>query len=236
MKRILSLVLALLSPLSKAADAKLGSDADPIRRMLFASQSLQEQAAQMHLTGHPGTFQDIADAAKLAHHGHREEAVLKLEGALQRPDNGTRVTLWVWAGLRELGVQPEPKLAGEVLGAIIEMPSSGGYDTLAAYADGSARYLNFSGKAIFWDQPDAQMRALCKGLIDATIRPSSSARPRTTLALPKSDAQVTLLTRSGNYVIVNPPQPVINAGTALMIELMNRAKQGADQPHGSQKK
>jgi hypothetical protein len=49
------------------------------------------------------------------------------------------------------------KSAFEVLGAVLEMPSGGAYDTLPGYVDGSARYLNFSGKAIFWDAPDASV-------------------------------------------------------------------------------
>lgn len=225
MKRLLYLLSFLLVPFTKAESAKLGSEADPIRRMLFASQSLEQQAAQMHLDGQPGALQDIATAAKLTSQGKKSEAIASLQNALKHPDNETRVVLWTWTGLRELGVQPDAKLAGEVLGAVIEMPSGGAYDTLAAYADGTARYLNFSGRAIFWDQPDDKVKALCKGLIDSTIPASSAARPRTALSLPKGSAQVTLLTRSGNYVIVDPPESVVGAGAALMMELMNRAQQ-----------
>ena len=38
-----------------------------------------------------------------------------------------------------VGERPEPKYAFEVLGAIIETPMGGAYDTLAAYADDTAR-------------------------------------------------------------------------------------------------
>jgi len=55
---------------------------------------------------------------------------------------------------------------------------------------------------------------------------SPAARPITKDApTPKSGAQVTLLTRSGMYVISEPPQSVINAGSALMLELMQRVKE-----------
>jgi len=37
--------------------AKLGSENDPIRRMLFASQSIKEQVSQIRLDGKPGAFQ-----------------------------------------------------------------------------------------------------------------------------------------------------------------------------------
>jgi len=36
---------------------------------------------------------------------------------------------------------------------------SKGTDTLAAYEDGSARYLNFIGAAIIWEHPDTSLRA-----------------------------------------------------------------------------
>ncbi len=209
----------------KADSAKLGSDADPIRQMLFASQSLKEQVRQMHLDGSPNPFQTISDASKLVDAGKKSEAVARLRGALDIPQLETRIQLWVWSALRELGEKPDQKFAFEVLGVIIEMPSGDGCDTLAAYVDGSARYLNFSGKAIFWDAQDDTIKSLCQAFVDSTIPASKGAKPRTNLSLPKRDGQVTLLTRSGLYVITAPPEPVVGAGAALMLELMKRARE-----------
>jgi len=225
MKKLLAFLMALLPGHIKADSAKLGSDADPIRQMLFASQSLKEQVSQMHLDGSPGAFQTIADASKLVEAGKKEEAIARLRGVLDLPQLETRIQLWVWSALRELGEKPDPKFALEVLGVIIEMPSGGAYDTLAAYVDGSARYLNFSGRAIFWDAQDAAIKSLCQAFVDSTIPASNRAKPRTSLSLPKRGAQVTLLTRSGLYVITAPPEPVAAAGAALMLELMKRAKE-----------
>jgi len=225
MKKLLASLMALLPGHMKADSAKLGSDADPIRQMLFASQSLKEQVSQMHLDGSPGAFQTIADASKLVEAGKKGEAVARLRRVLDLPQLETRIQLWVWSALRELGEKPDPKFALEVLGVIIEMPSGGGYDTLAAYIDGSARYLNFSGRAIFWDAQDAAIKSLCQAFVDSTIPASNRAKPRTSLSLPKRGAQVTLLTRSGLYVITAPPEPLAAAGAALMLELMKRAKE-----------
>jgi len=204
---------------------KLGTDGDPIRQMLFANQSLKEQAKQARLDGTNSPFQRIADASKLADEGKTNEAIVKLQSVLQMQSLETRVQLWTWAGLRELGKKPEQQVATEVLGVIIEVPMQNGYDTLAGYADGSARYLNFSGKAIFWDKPDATIKNLCRGFIETAIPASNSAKPRINNALPKSDTQITLLTRSGNYVIITPPQSVMNAAAKLMVELINRTKE-----------
>jgi len=56
MKKLFAFLMAFLPGHAKVDAAKLGSDADPIRQMLFASQSLKEQIHQMHLDGSPGAF------------------------------------------------------------------------------------------------------------------------------------------------------------------------------------
>lgn len=240
MKKLLALLMAFLPGFAKAADTKLGSEGDLIRQMLFASQSLKQQVARAHLDGTPGPFQSIADASKLVDAGKKVEAVTLLRSILDTPNLETRMQLWVWSALRELGQSPDPKFAYEVLGAIIEFPSGGGYDTLAGYVDGSARYLNFSGAAIFWDAEDPTIKTMCQALIDSTIPASSRAKPRTSLSLPTGTAQVTMLTRSGPFVIVSTPDSVIGPGAALMMELMKRAKEkqgelasGANEPQRS---
>ena len=54
---------------------------------------------------------------------------------LDLPQLETRIQLWVWSALRELGEKPDPELAFEVLGVVIEMPSGDGHDTIAAYGE-----------------------------------------------------------------------------------------------------
>jgi hypothetical protein len=226
MKKFIAILLTLLGGHAKAeSPGKLGSDSDPIRQLLFASQSLKEQVSRSHLDGNPSPFQTISDASKLVDEGKRSEAVSLLYKILDTRDLESRITLWVWAALRELGEKPEPQMAFQVIGVVIEFPSGGAYDTLAAYMDGSARYLNFSGKAIFWDQKEESIRVLCQSFIDSTIPASSRAKPRENLALPKSGGQVTLLTRSGNFVVTNPPDSVIGPAAALMTELIKRTNE-----------
>jgi len=198
---------------------------DPIRQLLFASQSLREQVSHLRPDGRSGPVQSIADAQRLVEEGKAREAIARLRGVLDSPALETRIQLWVWSALRELGEKPEGKSAFEVLGAVLEMPSGGAYDTLAGYVDGSARYLNFSGRAIFWDAPDPKVKLLCQALVDSTIPVSSKATPRTSLSLPKRGIQVTMLTRSGPFLITAPPQSVVNAGAALMLELIRRAEE-----------
>ncbi len=199
MKKLLAVLAVMMVPLSKSEAPKLGSEADPIREGLFACQPMNVLVQQLKLDGSPGPFQTI-------------------------PNSETRIQLWVWSALRELGERPDPQSGKEVLGVVVEVPMQGAYDTLAAYQEGSARYLNFSGAAIFWDARDATIKSLCQHLIGSTIPESPRAVPRQDTILPKSGTQVTLLTRSGMYLISDPPQSVITAGSVLMLELMQRAK------------
>lgn len=226
MKRLLAVLAMMMAPFSKAESPKLGSEADPIRQKLFACQPMNVLVQRLKLDGNPGPFQTFADAAALANSGKKEEAKSRLHSILGLPNLETRIQLWVWSALRELGERPDPKSGKEVLGVVVEMPMQRAYDTLAAYQDGSARYLNYSGKAIFWDQHDVAIKSLCQRLIVSTIPEGSRALPRQNAMLPKSGSQATLLTRSGMYVISEPSHGVVAAGSALMLELMQRAKAG----------
>lgn len=134
----------------------------------------------------------------------KKEAISVLKGILARPSIETRIQLWVWSALRELGVQPGQKLAFEILGVVLEVPMHGAYDTLAAYQDGSARYLNFSGSVIFWDKPDEAVATLCHALLQSAVAAGSRAKPRMSFSLPKSGIQLSLLTRSEAYAVTDP--------------------------------
>jgi hypothetical protein len=59
--------------------------------------------------------------------------------------------------------------------------------------------------------------------VSSTIPASGGAKPRTILSLPRKGNQVTLLTRSGPFVVAGLPTSVEVAGAALMKELIRRA-------------
>jgi len=202
---------------------KLGSDSDLIRQRLFASQSMNELLRGIVLREGSGPFQSIASAARLSAEGKREKAISCLRDILSLHNLETRIQLWVWSALRELGEQPEASAAWEILGVVIEAPMKNAYDTLAAYQDGSARYLNFSGSSIFWDKPDEVIKGLYGALLRSAVPAGSRAKPRLSISLPKSGLQATLLTRSGIYVISDPPESVVKTAATLMRELIHRA-------------
>lgn len=65
----------------------------------------------------------------------------------------SRCVLQAWTFLRAAGTEPAPDEATVVHGVLCEVPAGGGHDVLAAYRDGSARYLNHSGRAAVVEEP-----------------------------------------------------------------------------------
>lgn len=96
------------------------------------------------------------------------EAIRNLRAILDVSGLESRHYLQAWNGLRELGIRPDETTAKAVLGVVVEVPVDGaGLDVLAAYADHSARYLNYSGAAVIWDRPDARGDAEIDSLLEA---------------------------------------------------------------------
>lgn len=89
----------------------------------------------------------------------------------------SRDRLQAWAGLRELGVRPDPDRIGLPLGVVLDVPVVGGLDTLAAYADGSARYVNFSGRIAVVEPGQAAFRALIGDLVAEGHRLAAAIGP-----------------------------------------------------------
>lgn len=61
-------------------------------------------------------------------------------------------------------VEPQRRL----MGVIIEVGLEDGLDVLAAYEDGSARYINFSGKIIIWDTPTVESEQFITELFEVS--------------------------------------------------------------------
>ncbi|MFI5452268.1 hypothetical protein ACHMWN_08935 [Pedobacter sp. UC225_61] len=69
------------------------------------------------------------------------------------PNVDSRYRLLFWKELFADGVDP---VQMEVLGVVVEVGLETGLDVVAAYQDGSCRYLNHSGKTIFYDSPNEE--------------------------------------------------------------------------------
>lgn len=64
------------------------------------------------------------------------------------PHYESRKKILAYNELLRLGVKPERK---ELLGVIVEVSLDNGVDVLAAYRDNTARYINYSGKMVIWE-------------------------------------------------------------------------------------
>jgi hypothetical protein len=103
---------------------------------------------------------------------------------------------------------------------------------LAAYADGTARYVNHSGKAIVWEITDATITGIirkllesCKDLCGVVVAASANHSV-------KDVVRVTLLTLNGNRfaeasmqsLASSPINQVLGVGAELMANLIKRSE------------
>jgi hypothetical protein len=95
----------------------------------------------------------IQSAARM-HTG--QDAARTLMMVADDPDNETRIRLWAWRALRQIGTQPTPLQLADVLGIAVEVPIGPGSDVLAAYADGRVRYFNHAGSATIREETPAR--------------------------------------------------------------------------------
>jgi len=90
-----------------------------------------------------------------------------------------------------------------VLGVIAEMPMESGHDVLAAYRDGSVRYLNFSGKVAVVEPPTTKdvSDAVAAWFVvaEAIVAGIGPWEDPTLPELPAGNLRVMMLTPSGPH-------------------------------------
>jgi hypothetical protein len=127
-------------------------------------------------------------------------AIASLQQVLALPDLEPRHYLQAWHFLRLLGVQPPGSEAKRVLGVVVEVALPEGLDLVAAYPNNSARYYNFSGAGVVWEQAvdleGGPIQALLAAAqpVAAAIGPWLEARPA---APPTGMVRLNILTPSG---------------------------------------
>jgi len=117
------------------------------RETLFGDMPLSSWAAAG--TGEP--WARFSNAAARLDRRDRTGAMEELRSILHLSGLESRHYLEAWCGLRDAGVAPAPDEAKHVYGIVLDVPVNSGLDTLAAYEDRRARYINFSGAVIVWD-------------------------------------------------------------------------------------
>lgn len=82
------------------------------------------------------------------------------------PRVDVRTKVLAWNRLRAMGAVADRK---ELLGVIVEVALDEGLDTLAAFQDGTARYINQSGKIIVWEAPQPTSDQLIADLLSSSL-------------------------------------------------------------------
>ncbi|MBK9339001.1 MAG: hypothetical protein IPM98_21670 [Lewinellaceae bacterium] len=124
----------------------------------------------------------------------------------------------------------------ELLGVIVEVGLDGGLDTLAAYSDQTARYINYTGSMVVWENPeDASGGQLIRDLFEKSRDIVSKIGPWDNPRKPhpaKGIVRISFLVSDGLYfgegpiqVLFNDPManPALTSATTLMQFLTSMA-------------
>jgi len=202
------------------------SEVERIRRLMFANQTLgeislswnvSEPVATVARLARNGNFQRADEVASRLRApddpatvllrayvkqqlGQPDVACEVLRPLASRQDVEARLRLWAFAGLRELGEQPGPEVADEMLGLVVETEVDGGVDSLAMYPDGQVRLVLHNGHITFYDSSDARLRDLVAAVgapaqavyLDVPLAEPPSEKPR------GDDFRFTFLTPAGS--------------------------------------
>lgn len=110
----------------------------------------------------------------------------------------SRVRLLAWHWLRASG---QPFASREVLGIVVEVPLEEGLDALAAYADGSVRYINHTGRVAVFEGAPAEVADQGKRLVHAAIPLAVRGPAKQRMAPPtQGNVRFSLLAADGLHV------------------------------------
>ncbi len=207
-----------------------------LRELLFADQSLATVAGTLSSAQPPWDL--FAAAARQVEAPDTCGARAPLRRILALPDQETRVHLLGWRALRKLGETPSDAEASRVRGVIIEVGSEVEIDSLAAYADHSARYLNQGGGPIIWEAHEVTLEAIVDALLEAAEgivhATGLLAGPRPPPPAP-GQAAISVLTYRGIHFGAGPLAglsqdrlggPVMTCGLTLIEALIARTAPG----------
>ena len=204
---------------------------DEYKKLLFLDQRLEELTTRHNLPNDP-----FAKAYQQVKEGKTADAKKSLRQVLSDPAAEVREKLWAWRALRQLGEKPPPNVANEIQGVVIEVPVDDWIDTLGAYSDGRARYLNPKGGLIVWEAMEKnELSTLAKSFINAA-KPLVDRAPLSDEHQPAKEGvvRVTILTYAGIRVLEGKDSdvmegshilsPVARAGQVLFISMLEAAE------------
>jgi hypothetical protein len=211
------------------------ADVARFTELLFANQSLDELLVSVdrdELSFQENVWTRLIEAAACLRRNERARASELLLEITANPNTETRVLLWSWTTLRELGVHPQLDAAAQIKGVVIQVPMGNGIDVLAAYADGTARYVNHSGKVVVWDLPDAHIGNIIRTVIERAKDLATGVQTAAAAQPAEDVVRVTVLTPNGNRSLgvpmralgAGPINQLLAVGAELMGNLIKRTE------------
>ncbi|HET6975559.1 MAG TPA: hypothetical protein VFI24_04500 [Pyrinomonadaceae bacterium] len=207
------------------------ANADEYKDLLFVDQSLEELITRYNAPSDP-----FAKAYQHVKEGKTDDAKKSLRQVLSDPKAEVREKLWAWRALRQSGDKPPPNVANEIQGVVMEVPVNDWIDTLAAYSDGRARYLNPKGGLIVWEaMEENRLSTLAKNFINAA-KPLIERAPISDKHQPAKNGvvRVSILTYAGIHILEGKDSEVIEgrhilspaafAGQELFLALLEVAE------------
>lgn len=185
------------------------------------------EGADVH--GEPG--RSFLEARDHVDNGDPAAAVAVLEAITRMRGVETRHQVRAWHLLRGLGGRPPRRMERRVLGVVVEVGVASGDDLLAAYADRTARYHNYSGAGVVWLRPDSSLDGAIESVLRAAEPIAARIDPWERPLRPPPSAglmRLNILTPSGIHfgegrfeaLDCDPlARPLVRAGTCLMQRL-----------------
>lgn len=214
------------------------SESAEIRDTLFGDMPLSEWPPESSTPEQVEPWLSFVKARQQIETGDKSRGVETLRLILSMHGLESRHYLQAWHFLRELGAQPTADEAKRVYGVVVEVALENGLDIVAAYADGAARYFNYSGAAVIWERPDDSLDQATKALLEAgrtvaaQIGPWEGPRPS---APETGQVRISMLTPSGLHFGQGPFEmlmadpvggPVISSAMQLMQGLIAKTEKG----------
>lgn len=205
-----------------------------MRDTLFGDLPASEWPREEDATAEPWT--SFVRARNAAREGRNEDAAADLQRITQMDGLESRHYLQAWHFLRQSKVDPPADKAKTVYGVVVEVGMKQGADIVAAYADGTARYLHNSGGGTIWERPDSSLDPEIQALLKAgqevanLIGPWEGARPEAPQA---ENVRLNMLTPSGLHFgyggfknLYDDPKgrALIDPATQLMLKLTKLGK------------
>jgi hypothetical protein len=144
--------------------------------------------------------------------------------------NDSRVRLWAWHALRKLGEKPSSLHASEVLGFVLEVTLEEGLDVLAAYSDGSVRFLGHADQLVTLEATRDPIHEVVAVIANAfaLLKVPPAPRDKDAKAPEPENVRMTALSANGLHRVTvpwddvegnGPYEPLFRAATKLLMEI-----------------